>query len=411
MQSSPTIPANLWTYKPFLSLWLSKMISGIGSSVTSVAVPFIAVALLQATPGQMALLVFVGQLPDLVFGLLAGAWIDRQRRKPMLIRTDFGRAALLSLIPIGMYFGFLGMPLLLLVAFMSASMTLLFTLASVAILPAVVTEDRLVDANSKLHMGEAAISLIGPSFAGAFIQFVSAPKAVIADIFSYLGSAWLLRHVALDEVDPESSGGMRAVFREIREGLVALIVTPLLTALAVSMGIIVLGGAISQTVLMIFYVNVLSLSLAEIGFIAASTGLGTLIGAFTAQRVASFLTLGGAIISAGILGAVSMMVVPAASSFAAPVSVLVSTGVANGIAYSVLSINQISLRQRVTPIRLLGRVTAARRFMIFCMAPIGAALGGWLGTHFSIEMTLLSAAFVTLLGSVYAFFTPIRTAS
>lgn len=411
MQSSSTIPANLWTYKPFLYLWLSKMISGIGSSVTSVAVPFIAVALLEATPGQMALLVFAGQLPDLMFGLLAGAWIDRQRRKPMLIRTDFGRAALLSLIPIGMYFGFLGMPLLLLVAFMSASMTLLFTLASVAILPAVVTEDRLVDANSKLHMGEAAISLVGPSFSGAFIQLVSAPKAVIADIFSYLASAWMLRHVALDEVDPESSGGMRAVFREIREGLVALIATPLLTALAVSMGIIVLGGAISQTVLMIFYVNVLNLSPAQIGFIAAATGLGILIGAFIAQRVASFLTLGGAIISAGILGAVSMMIVPAASSFAVPVGVLVSTGVVNGIAYSVLSINQISLRQRTTPIRLLGRVTAARRFMIFCMGPVGAALGGWLGTHFSIEMTLLSAAFVTFLGSVYAFFTPIRTAS
>lgn len=411
MQSSPAIPANLWTYKPFLNLWLSKIISGIGSSVTSVAVPFIAVALLDATPGQMALLVFAGQLPDLVFGLLAGAWIDRQRRKPMLIRTDFGRAGLLSLIPIGMYFDFLGMPLLLFVAFMSASMTLIFTLASVAILPAVVTEDRLVDANSKLHMGEAAISLVGPSFAGAFIQLVSAPKAVIADIFSYLASAWMLRHVALDEVDPGSGGGVRVVFREIREGLAALIATPLLTALAVSMGIIVLGGAISQTVLMIFYVNVLSLSPAQIGIIAAATGLGTLIGAFIAQRVASFLTLGGAIISAGTLGAVSMMIVPAASSFAVPVGVLVSTGVANGIAYSVISINQISLRQRVTPIRLLGRVTAARRFMIFCMAPIGAALGGWLGTHFSIEMTLLSAAFVTLLGSVYAFFTPIRTAS
>jgi Na+/melibiose symporter-like transporter len=371
MQSSPTIPANLWTYKPFLNLWLSKMISGIGSRVTSVAVPFIAAALLEATPGQTALLVFVGQLPDLVFGLLAGAWIDRQRRKPMLIRTDFGRAALLSLIPIGMYFGFLGMPLLLLVAFMSASMTLLFTLASVAILPAVVTEDRLVDANSKLHMGEAAISLVGPGFSGAFIQLVSAPKAVIADIFSYLASAWMLRHVALDEVDPESSGGMRAVFREIREGLVALIATPLLTALAVSMGIIVLGSAISQTVLMIFYVNVLSLSPAQIGFIAAATGLGTLVGAFIAQRVARFLTLGGAIISAGILGAVSMMIVPAASSFAVPVGVLLSTGVVNGIAYTVLSINQISLRQRTTPIRLLGRVTAASSLSrVMCSLPI-----------------------------------------
>ena len=135
-----------------------------------------------------------------------------------------------------------------------------------------------------------------------------------------------------------------------------------------------------------------------------------MIGAAIASRVASRLTLGGAIVGAGFLEAFAMLLTPSAALVDYPIPLLAGTGVLSGIAYSVLSINQISLRQRITPIHLLGRVTAARRFLIFCMAPAGAAAGGWMGTHLGYEATMLAGGGVMLVASLYMGASPIRDA-
>ena len=135
-----------------------------------------------------------------------------------------------------------------------------------------------------------------------------------------------------------------------------------------------------------------------------------MIGAAIASRAANRLTLGGAIVGAGFLEAFAMLLTPSAALLAHPILLLAVTGVISGIAYSVLSINQISLRQRITPIRLLGRVTAARRFLIFCMAPAGAAAGGWMGTQLGYEATMLAGGGVTLIAALYMWASPIRHA-
>lgn len=401
----------LWRNRAFVRLWVAKTVSGIGSSITATAIPLTAAFALGATPGQMAVLVFAGQLPDLLFGLIAGVWVDRVRRRPILIGADLGRALLLAVIPIAAFVGALSMSLLWLVAFGSATLTLFFTLASVAVLPAIVREDQLVDANAKLHMSEAVLTLAGPGAAGTLIQLVTAPKAIIVDVFSFLVSAFALGGIATAEPEPEKrDSGLRAIGREIREGMHELIRTPLLRALALSMGIIVVGGSIVATVGILFLARTLSLSPGTIALLPMFAGAGTMIGAAVASRVASRLTLGGAIVGAGFLEAFAMLLTPSAALLANPIPLLAVTGVLLGIAYSVLSINQISLRQRITPSHLLGRVTAARRFLIFCMAPVGAAAGGWMGAHLGYEVTMLAGGGVTLIAALYMAASPIRDA-
>lgn len=411
MQASAPVTPTLWRNESFVRLWIAKTISGIGSAITATAIPLTAAIALNATPGQMAALVIAGQLPDLLFGLVAGVWVDRVRRRPILIGTDLGRAALLAVIPIAALFDVLSMPLLWIVAFGSAALTLFFTLASVAVLPTIVRENQLVDANSRLHMSEAVLGLVGPSGAGALIQLITAPKAIIADVVSFLVSALALGGVASSEPKPaKSRPGIAAIWHEVREGLHELIRTPLLRALAISMGLIVVGGSMTATVYILFLVRTLSLGPATIGLIAAFTGVGALIGAIIAGRVASRWTLGLAIVGAGFLESIAMLLAPAAAVVPNAIPWLMLTTMLAGIAYSVLSINQISLRQRITPSHLLGRVTAGRRFLIFCMAPLGAVAGGWLGSSVGFEATLLAGGGVTFLASIYMWYSPIRTA-
>lgn len=411
MQANPALEVSLWRNASFVRLWLAKALSAIGSHVTGAAIPLTAAIVLNASPAQMALLVFANQLPDLLFGLLAGVWVDRVRRRFLLLGADYGRAALLSLIPLAAVFDRLSMELLWFVAFGCASLSLIFTLASVAVLPAIVREDQLVDANAKLHMTDAVLSLTGPGIAGFLIQLVTAPRAILADVASFLASAWTLgKFTSNDQVAEQTHGktGMAAIRAEIGEGLVELLRTPLLRALALSMGVIVVGGAVCQTVHILYLTRVLGYSPVIIGILAAFNGIGALIGAAVANRVAARLTLGMAIVWSGFLSAFALFLVPIAGPTGSPMTVLAISGVCSGLAYSVLSVNQISLRQRITPSRLLGRVTAARRFLIFMMAPVGAVIGGWLGTVAGYQPTLVVGAVITLIGAIIQYESPIR---
>lgn len=407
------IELSLWKNASFVRLWFAKTISALGSHVTATAIPLTAAITLHATPAQMAVLVFAGQLPDLLFGLIVGVWVDRVRRRPLLMGADIGRAVLLAIIPIAAFFGSLNFQLLWFVAFSCAALSLLFTLASVAVLPAIVRQEQLVDANSKLHMSEAVLSLAGPGMAGFLVQLVSAPKAVLADAGSFLASAWALGGVGADENVVERNRGrtgVAAIAAEIREGLVELIHTPLLRALAISMGVIVIGGSVYQTVSILYLTRTLAFSPVVIGLLAAANGVGALFGAAVAHRVARRLTLGYAIVFAGFVEAAALSMVPIAAETGNPIVVLTISAVISGTVYSILSINQISLRQRITPVHLLGRVTAARRFLIFSMAPIGAVLGGWLGTSAGLQPALILAAAITLIGALVMWFSPIRVA-
>jgi len=404
-------PPSLWRNPAFLRLWFAKTISGLGNAITGVAIPVTASIVLHATPAQMAVLIFAGQLPDLLFGLLAGVWVDRVRRRPLLIGADLGRAIILALIPIAAFTDLLSMRVLWVVAFGSAALSLIFTLASVAILPAIVEKSQLIEANTRLHMSESVLTLAGPGAAGLLIQFVTAPKAIIADVGSYIVSAWSLGSIGTAEVKPQHTSSGRPIAdirREISEGMHELVRTPLLRSLAISMGVIVLGGSVQMTVQIIFYTQILGFTAVVIGLLAASHGIGSLLGAAFAGRAASAWPLGKVLIFSASIEGIVAFVPPFVDHVAYPVALLIGTGIVQGFAYAIFSINQISLRQRITPIHVMGRVTAARRFLIFCMGPIGAGLGGWLGTVSGLQPTLVVGAAILLTGSLVMWYSPVR---
>ncbi|MXX25938.1 MAG: MFS transporter [Caldilineaceae bacterium SB0668_bin_21] len=398
-----THPGSLWRNRSFARLWVAHVTSGAGTAITNVALPLAAVLVLGATPTQMGLLAAAGSLPNLLFGLLAGVWIDRVRRKPILIWADIGRALLLVTIPVAAWLGQLSFLQIWLVTFAAGTLTVFFQIAAISVLPALVEKRQLVEANSRLSTSDAVIAIAGPAAAGGLVQLFSAPRAILVDAVSYLLSALALGGVAEEEPQPASQPdrddapkpvkGIRAeavsIGREVGEGVFELLRTPLLRALTFTSSLGMLAGSISAAVQMLFLVNQLHFTPSIIGIVAACSGIGSLAGAMLAGRAARHLQAGRTLLLGKLLWIVGALLLATADLIGREIA---SAGVAQalvGLGSTLYFVNQLSLRQAITSVRLLGRVTAARRFVLFGVATVGAFIGGALGESIGLRATLL----------------------
>ena len=398
-----THPGSLWRNRSFARLWVAHVTSGAGTAITNVALPLAAVLVLGATPTQMGLLAAAGSLPNLLFGLLAGVWIDRVRRKPILIWADIGRALLLVTIPVAAWLGQLSFLQIWLVTFAAGALTVFFQIAAISVLPALVEKRQLVEANSKLSTSDAVIAIAGPAAAGGLVQLFSAPRAILVDAVSYLFSALALGGVAEEEPQPasqpdredapEAVHGMRAaavsIGREVGEGVFELLRTPLLRALTFTSSLGMLAGSISAAVQMLFLVNQLHFTPSIIGIVAACSGIGSLAGATLAGRAARHLQAGRTLLLGKLLWISGALLLATADLIGREIA---AAGVAQalvGLGSTLYFVNQLSLRQAITSVRLLGRVTAARRFVLFGVATVGAFIGGALGESIGLRATLL----------------------
>lgn len=399
-------PTGIWRNVSFVRLWVAQAVSNAGSQITAVALPLTAVVVLGATPAQMAVLGIASRAPGLLFDLFAGVWVDRTRRRPILVGADLGRALLLATIPLAAFFGALSLVQLYVVAFLTSTLTSCFTLASISILPSLVRHEQLVQANSALAVSDSVVQIAGPGMAGGLVQLVGAPKAIIADALSFLASALALKGIRVAE-QPPSRAGRRSVWAEIGEGIRELVRTPVLRALAVSVGVGTAGLAMQETVLLIYLTRELGFSPTMIGLVYGFGGAGALVGASFAGRVARRLGVGPAIVAGNLLWALGVLVVP----FAGASVVLIAGGefVAR-LGATVWSVNQMSLRQQITPVGLFARATAARRVLLFGMQIAGATLGGVLGTIAGSRATLIVGAAVMLLSVVLIWRSPVRAA-
>ena len=402
-------PSSLWRNKAFIRLWLAQISSRAGTEITRVALPLTAVLVIGVTPTQMGLLRISGSLPNIIFGLLIGVWVDRRRRRPILVGADLGRAILLGSIPVAVIFAHLSFIHLVVVIFCSATLTLFFTLASVSILPSLVKRDDLVEANSKLAFSNSLLNIAGPGFAGGLIQLITAPKAIIIDALSYLVSALALGGIASSAEAVPKTSRQGSIWREIAEGIQELSRTPILKTLTLSASVGSLGGSMQQTVLMLFFVHELGLIPAFIGLAFTTSGLGSLLGASLAKRIVAWLGLGKTIILGNALWVGGSLIIPLTGLIPSPNFLLLGLGqMLIGLGATIFSINQMSLRQVITPVDLFARATAARRFLIFTMVSIGAIVGGFLGEWLGLRLALLLGALVFGLGFLLVFFSPVR---
>src|SRR5204863_8098676 len=189
----------LWRHREFLKYWTASAVSDVGSQITALALPLIGALTLAATPWQMGLLGAAGGAPILLVGLFAGVWVDRLRRRPVLIAADVGRALLLLTIPLASMAGLLTIPLLCVVALLVGALNVLFDIAHLAFLPVLVSREQIVDGNAKLEVTAAGAQAVGPSVGGALIGLLGAPFAVLLDALSFLVSGWLFNHTPATE--------------------------------------------------------------------------------------------------------------------------------------------------------------------------------------------------------------------
>jgi MFS family permease len=398
----------LWHHPAFTRLWTAQILSNAGSAVSAVAFPLIAVVTLDATPAQMGLLNIAGSFPNIFFSLFVGVWVDRMRRRPTLVLADLGRAILLGLIPLTALFGHLTFVHLVVVDFAVTTLSSFFTLASISVLPSLVQGRQLVEANSKLTFSDSVISIAGPSLGGGLVQLVTAPLAIALDALSYLVSGLLLSGLSISEASAGTATGRVSIWAQIAEGVHELVHTPLLRALTVSIGVGAVGLGIQNTVLVLFLTHDLGFTPVVIGLVFACGGVGSLLGAVVAARIARRVRIGRAITLGVFVWASGTMIMPLAGLLG---PTLLFAGVGQLIAQmgaSAWSINQMSLRQRVTPTNLLGRVTAARRVLLFGMTTLGAAFGGALGGMIGLRPTLIVGAMSLVASFVLTYLSPIR---
>lgn len=384
---------SLWRNGAFLRLWSAETVSQVGSQVSAVALPLVAIVVLGASAFEVALLGTVEMLPFILFSLPAGAWIDRLRRRPILIAGDLGRAALLGSIPVAALLGILGMPQLYVVGFVVGTLTVLFDIAYQAYVPSIVAPDRLLDANGKLEVSRTLAQTAGPAIGGSLVGLVAAPLAIAADACSFVASGLLVLAIRDREPAPATSrpstpGGARpSLRREIADGLRFVGREPSLRAIAACTSVTNLFGQIAFATFMVFAVRELGLDALTIGVVMGLGSLGGVAGAASASRLGERFGVGRTILGAAMLSGIATLLAAVATPGTA-VPLLVASGVVAGFSAVVYNVNQVSYRQAITPGPMRGRMNATMRFLVWGTIPIGALIGGAIATGAGVRAAL-----------------------
>jgi MFS family permease len=392
--------SSLWRHRDFMKLWAGQAVSRLGSQVSVLAIPLIAITVVKASTFQVGVLAAVEFAPFIVVGLPAGVWVDRLAKRPVLIAADAGRLVALATIPLAHEIAAVTMLQLLVVAFVVGVLTVFFDVAYQSYLPVLVGGDELVDGNGKLAVSESAATVAGPSLAGALIDLVGAPLAIIADAASFglSGVALLLIRRPEPHSERENDDDRRGMRAEIAEGLGYVLRHPLLRPIAFCTASSNLCSSMATAVLTVFMVRSLGMSAGLIGLTLALGNVGFVVGALVAARVTRLLGVGRTTVASMAVCGAGYLLLPLATR-SAPMPWLVAGSFFFALGSPVYNINQVSLRQAITPMRLQGRMNASMRFMVWGTLPIGSLIGGALGTKIGLRPTLAVAG----VGGVLAF--------
>jgi MFS family permease len=398
----------LWRHREFLKYWTASAISDVGSQITALALPLIGALTLAATPWQMGVLSAAGGAPVLAVGLVAGVWVDRLRRRPVLIATDIGRALLLLAIPAASVLGLLTIELLCVVAFVVGTLTVFFDIAHLAFLPVLVTRQHLVDGNAKLEVTAAGAQAVGPSLGGTLIGVLGAPFAVLLDALSFLVSGWLIARIRAIEPPPAATA-RSSLWTEILAGLQVVRTQPLLHALIAASATMIFFGRMFNAVYILYMTRDLELGPVGVGLVLATGGIGSLAGAVVARPLTRRFGPGPMLVVSQLAFGLMGLLVPLAvllPRIALPMVVASEFG--QWMAVIVYYVNNVSVRQSITPDRLQGRVNATIRVFAGGLMPIGALAGGALGGVIGLAWTLVVAELGALLGFVWLLLSPVR---
>jgi MFS family permease len=401
----------LWRHPDFLKLWSAETISQFGTQVSQLALPLVAILVLDASTFEVAALATVEFLPFILFTLPAGVWVDRLPRRPILIAGDFGRAALLLSIPVAYVADVLTLGQLFVVGFLVGICTVFFDVAYQSYLPALVERNHIIEGNSKLEISRSSAQISGPGFAGLLIQIFTAPYAILVDAISFLGSGLFVLGIRkYEERRPAANigGEKSSLWTELKEGLRFVLGNPNLRAQAGCTATSNFFSNVLFAIVLVFFVRELELSPGVIGIVFSVGGVGSLVAAFTAGRLSKRFGIGPTTIAVGILWGPSNLLIAFAPTGTAAVPFLVVALLTAGFAIAAYNIVQVSYRQAICPPRLQGRMNSVMRFIVWGTIPIGALTGGVLGSWVGLRETIVIGAVGGSLAILWIVFSPQR---
>jgi len=399
----------LWRQRDFLLLWTGQTISEVGTEVTQLALPTVAILLLHAGPFQVGLLGALEFLPFPVLSLIAGVYADRLRRRPIMIAADVARGLLIGSVPAAYGLGVLSIGQLYAVGLLTGIFNVFFSISYQSYLPALIDRRDLVEGNTKLEVSRSLAQVAGPALAGALIQALGAARTIWIDAISFFASVASLLAIRRPEPepDPSTASGDRGFWREMREGIDVVVGNPTLVKIAGCTATSNLGSNILFAVFLIFAYRNLRLNPGNVGFVFAIAAVGGLAGALVAGRAARAFGLGPTLFLSIFSGGLVEFAVPIAQ-YGAAIPLLVFSFFVFSFGSPIYNINQVSLRQAITPDRVQGRMNATMRTIVWGTMPIGSFIGGLLGTYLGLVPTLYIGAAVSSLAGLWILAGPIR---
>jgi MFS family permease len=390
----------------FRWLWAGQTASVLGTAVSGLAIPTIAIVGLGAAPFAVGVLSTVQFAAFPLLGLVVGVWVDRWSRRATMLVADVVRALALASIPVAAFAHVLGFAQLLAVAACVGVASVFFEVAYQSLVPSVVETDRLERANARLEFTNSAAQIAGNGLAGALISLVGAPLAVVVDAASYVVSVLTLTAVRVRETHRDAGAAHRPFLTELREGIAVVLASPAIVRIAGATATSNLGIAMMMAVGLLYFYRVLHLSPVVVGALFAVSNLG-FAGALFAPRIARRFGAGRTMTVALSVGVLSQFLLPLAL-FVPPLPVLFAAELAMSACVPVYNITQVSLRQRLIPSDKLGRANATLKTVVWGTLPLGTLLGGALGSTIGIVPTLVAGAVVATCAIPWLLTAPIR---
>ncbi len=404
--TEPAAPRSLLRHRDFVLLWSGQTVSEVGSAITLLALPLLALDSLDATTFEVGALMACTQMAFLLVALPAGAWVDQWRKRRVLVCGDLGRVLLLGSIPVAKVFGALTLPHLYVVALFTGVLTVFFDVAYMSYVPELVEGDQLVDANGKLGASQAFGQVAGPSLGGLLVGALGAAYAVVADATSFALSGLATLGIRTRDVRPESATGTRGVRADIREGLRFVLGHPILRKVVACTGTSNFFSGALVAVEIVYLKRTLHASAGVIGVVFSVASIGGLVGGVLAGRISERVGSARLIwLSQVVAGPFGLLTAAAFPGWG--VSLVAVAMFAFSIASVVYNSAQVSYRQAICPRPLLGRMNASVRFLVWGTLPLGGIVGGALGTWIGLRPTVLVCALGMWSAALWVVFSPL----
>lgn len=403
------VPAgSLWRHRDFLLLWGGQTVSDVGSAVTTLALPLLAVTVLRASTFEVSLINVLTSVAFLLIALPAGVLVDQVRKHGLMMWSDLARGLLLGSIPLAAVLGHVTLWQLYLVATAAGTLSVFFDVSYQSYVPVLLEGEQLVDANGKLGATNSFAGLVGPSLGGALVGLIGAAKAISADAVSFAVSALSLLLIRTPEPRPQRRAEHVTFRAAMHEGLSFVLRHPILRKIVACTGTANFFSSGTAAVEIVFLVRILHASTEVVGALFSLAAVGGVLGGLTAGRLGRRIGTARIIWVAALVPTPLFLLMPLARPgwgvllFAVGVFALYFLAVVYNTA-------QVSYRQRICPPELLGRMNASVRWIVWGTMPLGSLFGGVLGSWIGVRDTLWVCAVGGILAGSWVFFSPLRT--